>query len=121
MAKRFFRPCLLLALLAGCAGNTGRPAPVATPATVVSLGRPAVVVAIRTVDIGPGDGSLAGVDAVLAAISQPAASGHVTAQEVVVTQPGSGAASIGGAYAGLAAGQDVMISDDGGGKVLRGE
>ena len=121
MAKRFFLPCLLLALLTGCAGGTEHPAPVAAPATSVIEGRPAVVVAVRNVDVGAGDGSLNGVDAVLAALSQPAASGHVTAQEVVVTQPGGGAASVGGDYAGLVAGQDIFILDSGGGTVLRGE
>ena len=119
VARCFFLPCL--ALLTGCAGGAARPPPIATPARLVSVGRPAVVVAIRAVDIGPGDGSLAGVNAVLAALSQPAVSSRITVQEVVVSQPVNTPASIGGTYAGFTAGQDVTISNIGGRTVLRGD
>ncbi len=86
------------------------PSPTVAFARSVDEGRPAVVAAIRTVDVGPGDGSLAGVDGVLAALSQSPPSGRVSLQEVVINQPGNIPASIGGAYPGLAAGQRVAVT-----------
>ena len=118
-STKFYLPWLLLAILAGCANSTVRPLPVAASAPVVIEGRPAVVAAIREVDISPGDGSLAGVNAVLAALSQSAANGHISATEVVVSQPGNIPASVGGPYTNLAAGQHITISDAGGRPLLR--
>ena len=107
------RSCMsiaLVALLVGCASRGPVPPPAASLAPEVNEGRPATIAAIREVEISPGDGSLAGVDGVLAALSQSPPGGRISLQEVVINQPGNIPASIGGAYSGLAAGQRVAIT-----------
>jgi hypothetical protein len=114
-APQYFRRIanvLLLLMLAGCAAG-GRQTPVIAAAPASSAASPeelGTVAAVREVDSASGDGSRAGIDAVLAALGQPVANGPVGSMEIVVIQPDGSAVSLGGPYPGFAVGNRVTIS-----------
>lgn len=93
--------------LAACAPKTLPPqAPPAAPAGQMTLGR---IVAIRTVTVAPGQGD-AGLNAVLAALGQPAANLPQTGQEFVIRQDdGTTVAVAQPNAAGFAVGDEVGI------------
>ncbi len=100
--------CLCAVLLTGCA-PTVRPVTTVPVAAVAGTATAGTVAAVREVDIAPGAGSRAGVDAVLAALGQPASPGNVSLQEIVIDQPDGAAVSLAGAYPGFTAGARVTI------------
>ena len=112
VVRQLLLPLPLLLVLAGCAAG-GRQAPVVAAAPISSAAGPnqlGTVVAVREVDSASGDGSRAGINAVLAALGQPVMNGPVALQEIVVTQPDGSPVSLGGPYSGFAIGNRVTIS-----------
>lgn len=115
-------PLLLALSLAGCAAG-GRQAAVVAAAPASSAASPdtrGTVAAVREVDSANGDGSRAGINAVLAALGQPVASGPVALQEIVIEQPDGSAVSLGGRYPGFAVGNRITVSAGQGTTLLHG-
>jgi hypothetical protein len=103
---------LLLAALAGCAAPRTLPAaPPAAPQAALHL---STIVDVRQVDLsGPANGRPS-VDAVLAALQQPASSGNIAAQEVVMLRDdGTGTSLVQRPPGNFQLGEHVAIVENG--------
>jgi hypothetical protein len=99
-------------LLAGCAApRTLPPAPPAAPQAELHR---TTIVDVRQIDISGATNGRAGVDAVLAALQQPASSGDIVAQEVVMLRDdGTGTSLVERPPGNFQVGEHVAIIENG--------